>query len=315
MSYHIKKSLMSPFLFIAVLSIAMISVNHAFGQTSSSTDVSGKVHTSYKTSYQKVNADLHNSLTVETNHHLYKPGENVVIQGDISSQLSAAVSGANVLTIQAMDNNGNVVSNQTSQANSDGSYSSSFTLSGDAKQGAYTVTSILNVRTDLLGAFSADWKAQLQGSARFVVVSPTTFSVKAQGDGGQEKDFAVNIASNSTVSNLQFDQSAKQVSFNVDGQTGTQGVTQVTIPKGMLSGDMQLMIDGSAAADNDVMVSSDTQAETTFEINYHHSSHVITISGTNVVPEFPMTTALVMAGAIGSVVIFATRARFLHRMN
>ena len=100
MSSHMKKPSISLLLFTAILSIGMISVNQVFGQKSSSTDATGKVHTSYKASYTKVNADLHNSLTVETNHHLYKPGENVVVEGDVSSQLSTAVSGANVISIQ-----------------------------------------------------------------------------------------------------------------------------------------------------------------------------------------------------------------------
>jgi len=93
------------------------------------------------------------------------------------------------------------------------------------------------------------------------------------------------------------------VTFKAEGETGTRGVTQVTVPKAMLSGEMVVMIDGKAVASdsNDVIVTSDTGTETTYEINYHHSEHDVSVTGTNVVPEFPLAT-LVMAGAVGSIV-------------
>ena len=72
------------------------------------------------------------------------------------------------------------------------------------------------------------------------------------------------------------------VVFRVEGETGTSGVTQVTIPKAMLSGEMTVMIDGQVVSfeSNDVIVVSDTSAETTFEINYAHSEHEMAVTGT-----------------------------------
>jgi len=100
------------------------------------------------------------------------------------------------------------------------------------------------------------------------------------------------------------------ITFKAAGETGTRGVTQITVPKAMLSGQMMVIVDGKAAASdsNDVIVTSDTSAETTFEINYHHSEHDVSVTGTNVVPEFPLAT-LVMAGAVGSIVAALAIAR------
>jgi UDP-N-acetylmuramyl tripeptide synthase len=116
----------------------------------------------------------------------------------------------------------------------------------------------------------------------------------------------VDIASSSSVSNFQFSQEQKMVKFTVEGRTGTTGVTQVTVPKAMLSGDMMVTVDGQVVTpdSNNVIVTSNTSTETTFELNYHHSQHEVTVTGTNVVPEFP-ASMLAMAAAIGSVSAFA----------
>jgi len=119
--------------------------------------------------------------------------------------------------------------------------------------------------------------------------------------------FEVEITSNSNVGNVEFKQQEKMVSFTVEGETGTQGAAEVTIPKAMLSGDMTVYIDGElvAAESNDVILKSETEADVTFEINYHHSEHTVDVAGTHASPEFPLA-ALVMAVAVGSIVAAVT---------
>jgi hypothetical protein len=175
-------------------------------------------------------------------------------------------------------------------------------LPDDAELGSYSVNAAIEVEASVLDTLSANVKSKLVTSARFEVVSSNAFSVNAEG-----KDFEVNIASNSTVDNFEFNQGEKKVSFKVEGETGTKGVTQVTLPKELLSGEMVVSIDGRVIAENsnDVIVTSDTSTEMTLEINYPHSEHTIEISGTNVVPEFPISV-IVMAAAIGSVIATVT---------
>jgi plastocyanin len=263
-----------------------------------------KAKTMYKPSYPKMKADSKSSFTVHSEKHLYKPGEQVTVEGEIWSSLLTQVGGANVVTVQVTDNNGTVVTNQNATVNGQGEYTATFTLPSDAKQGAYTIDSKLQVKANLLGTLSADVTAKIESSAKFVVVSPEGFAVNAEG-----KAFTVNIASNSTISNFKFDQGGKKVSFVVKGETGTQGVTQITIPKALLSGQMMVIIDGQAfTPDSDsVIVTSDTDSQMTLEINYHHSEHTVEIAGTSVVPEFPISM-VVMAVAISSVVAAVTVA-------
>ncbi|HEV8386193.1 MAG TPA: hypothetical protein VGQ03_01085, partial [Nitrososphaera sp.] len=133
------------------------------------------------------------------------------------------------------------------------------------------------------------------------------------------KDFEVNVASNSSeVRDFAFEQAEKKIEFTVEGETGTRGVAQVTLPKELLAGEMTVSIDGRVIAEdsNDVIVTSDTATEMTLEINYPHSEHTIEIVGTSVVPEFPILM-LVMVGALGSVVAaitIASRSKFAHRI-
>jgi len=273
----------------------------------SHTNAQAEYHENYKSSYEKMSADSENSFTVETDKHLYKPGDNVKIEGSIWSGLITELGGANLVSIRVLDNNSTIVNDGKAQVNSDGQYNTEFTLPDNARNGAYTINAKIDVSADLIGSLTLKTQANLQSSAKFVVVSTNAFAVKAEG-----KDFDVKLASNSNVSNLQFDGQAKKISFTVSGETGTKGTTDITIPKSLLSGNISVMIDGQVMSQADVIETADTQDETTFEINYHHSTHTIEIVGTNAVPEFP-TTVLVMAAAIGLLVIFVSTRQHLPK--
>ena len=273
-----------------------------------SSEMQTQSHGNYKMSYEKMNADSKNSFTVETEHHIYKPGEQVSIEGSIWSSLIATVGGISSVSIQVTDNGGNVVYTGKSQVNSDGDYSAQFQLPSDAKNGAYTADAKGNVSADLLNTLSLKTQASLESSAKFVVVSPNAFAVKAGG-----KDFSVQVATNSSnVSDIKFDEQGKKLSFTVQGETGTKGVTEVTIPKSLLSGDLTVMIDGQVMAQSDVIEKADTNDEVTLELNYHHSTHQIDIIGTNAVPEFSSLVSVVLVFSIMSIIILSMKTRVFN---
>jgi hypothetical protein len=286
------------------LGVAFLSTAPAFAQ-GGSIQGSAQSQISYRTSYPQINADSNSSVRVQSEHHLYKPGDTVKITGSVSGEMRDKAK-SDTVTVKLADAKGSVVTNQQAKVDSKGEYSTSLKLPASAQVGEYSAGSKLEVEASVLGLLDAQVMAKLESSTTFVVASSSSTSVKS--DGGEE--FKVDIASNSTVSNVQFKQSEKMVTFKAEGETGTIGVTQVTVPKAMLSGEMVVMIDGKAVASdsNDVIVTSDTSAETTYEINYHHSEHDVSVTGTNVVPEFPLAT-LVMAGAVGSIVAVLAIAR------
>ena len=253
---------------------------------------------SYKQSYPKEKTDDKRPFTVHAENHLYKPGDPVTLEGSILSSLGSQITGGITnVKLNVTDNKGNTTAQKDAAVGGSGEFMTTFDLPANAEQGAYTINAIIDVKADILGTLGASIKSKLETFAKFEVISPNAFAVKAEG-----KDFKVDIASNSTVKNQEFNEQTKKISFHVEGQTGTRGVTQITIPKALLSGEITVSIDGNVIPpeSSDVVVVSDTDQSMTLEINYHHSEHTIEVSGTSVVPEFPMS-ALVLAAAIGSI--------------
>jgi hypothetical protein len=70
---------------------------------------------------------------------------------------------------------------------------------------------------------------------------------------------------------------------------------------------MAVFIDDNLASEEQVLLKSDTENETTFEINYSHSIHQIEITGTSVTPEFPAIFMLAILAASIGIIATATR--------
>lgn len=291
---------MLPALLAAVLFAGPFFANPANAQSATG---SIEATTIYESAYPKVNASSNSSFTVQSQYHIYKPGDAVRIEGSMSSEMREETQ-AEEVAIQVIDAQGVVTANQQAAVSSNGEYSATINLPSNAQQGEYDINSTIEVDASLLGLLDAEITANLESSAQFVVGSANTFEVTVEAeDGGQAEQFEVDITSNSNVDAVQMSHAEKTLSFMVEGETGTRGVTEVTIPKAMLSGEMVVLIDGQAVAaeSNDVIVKSNTDTHITFEINYSHSEHKVEVQGTTVAPEFPVSV-LVMAAAIGSIV-------------
>jgi hypothetical protein len=197
------------------------------------------------------------------------------------------------------------------QVGNDGNFTTSLQLPQNAELGSYSVDAVIEVDANVLDTLKADVKSKLETSARFEVISPKAFAVKAE-DG---ESFNVDIASNSTVRDVEFKQQEKKISFHVEGQDGTRGVTDIIIPKALLSGQITVSIDGKVIPpeSSDVVTIADTEEGMTLEINYHHSEHTIEVSGTNVVPEFPFTVVGATAGVIGIITVIGRTRLFRSR--
>lgn len=138
--------------------------------------------------------------------------------------------------------------------------------------------------------------------------------------------YQVNIISNSSISDFGFsliNSSYAALTFNVSGETGSQGFCRLRIPKVLINSSYTTKFDGIVIAYPQVKELQPPSNET-FEylyINYTHSSHRIEIVGTTTVRETPpsilipilIIAALIIATLL--VVIAYRRKHWLKKAN
>jgi len=95
--------------------------------------------------------------------------------------------------------------------------------------------------------------------------------------------FYVYTLSNSTVSDFNFSQPAKQISFNVTGDSGTPGFCNVTIPKTLLRANetqsWTVLLDGNSIS----YTKAESETHTYLYFTYTHSTHHAQIIGAEVI--------------------------------
>ena len=105
--------------------------------------------------------------------------------------------------------------------------------------------------------------------------------------------FYVSVESNSTISNFYFNQSRKEIGFNVTGVDGTVGFCNVTIPKTLLQAcpieQWIVLIDAHLPL---YLIAKENATHTMLYFTYSHTTHQVQIFGTWVIglpPEYTLT--------------------------
>lgn len=160
-----------------------------------------------------------------------------------------------------------------------------------------------------LGAFdSAVASLQVQGASGTggVPTTPTDEepSASMQSVTVAGESIQVSVESVSTVSAFALNEESKMLTFRTDG-TGTE--TTVAVGS-VLEGPYTVMVDGEATTDFEE--STDAQGTKTITTTHGTGAHDVSISGTQVVPEFPLAALGAVAAAVGVVAVLG-RARFL----
>ncbi|MEA2090542.1 MAG: hypothetical protein U9O89_07315, partial [Thermoproteota archaeon] len=106
--------------------------------------------------------------------------------------------------------------------------------------------------------------------------------------------FNVVMTSNSTISNFNFNESLKKISFNVTGPAGKAGHCNVTISDDLLWGQFSVYKDDNLLTKNENYTQTYNGTHYTFYITYSYSAHSIEIKGTEAVPEFPTYFSMVL---------------------
>jgi hypothetical protein len=122
--------------------------------------------------------------------------------------------------------------------------------------------------------------------------------------------YNVNVISNSTISDFNFNVDQKSISFNVTGNDGTIGFCRVTIPKNLLwaDDDWTILVDSQPITD---YTKFEDENCTHLYFTYNHSTKTVTIKGTHVIPEYPSTIILTMFMLIMAILVVLTRNRRL----
>ncbi|MGP8069000.1 MAG: hypothetical protein ACLP5V_03835 [Candidatus Bathyarchaeia archaeon] len=143
-----------------------------------------------------------------------------------------------------------------------------------------------------------------------VTLTTSQYSVSQTQSGVNPTTF-VQVSSNSTISNFQFDSSKLLLNFTVSGPSGTIGYTNVVIAKSLLNGNPAVLIDNGLTP---VLALSLTSNSTHYFIGftYHHSTHQITIGGSNTVPEFQISTLPLLASVTLLISLIARKRRKEH---
>jgi hypothetical protein len=187
-------------------------------------------------------------------------GERVIISGQIDPMRPNVTA-----TILYRPSSGTWTTLGTNQTDSQSHYSYTWT---PTEGGIYEVMAFWEGDENTLGAIS---------DILTLAVQKIVYEIE-----WEEQVFYVVLKSNSTVSDFAFDQSDKQISFNVTGPTGTTGFCNVTIPIELLDGAFMVLIDDV----NTFYMLTLNETHTFLHFMYDHSTYNIKIIGTTVIPEF-----------------------------
>jgi hypothetical protein len=111
-----------------------------------------------------------------------------------------------------------------------------------------------------------------------------------------ENSIRVEINSSSTISNFALDEMRKSISFNASGAAG-EGMTEIYIGT-ILEGPYTVSVDGEVLEDVEV-IQLEESGMSMIRIAQVQNSSVVTITGTNVVPEFPAAWILAVVATVG----------------
>lgn len=140
------------------------------------------------------------------------------------------------------------------------------------------------VAGDGIGDTNLPWN----GVDNYPLINPTNpFSIFWENEA-----FPASLVSNSTVSAFAFDQTDKEIAFDVTGPANSTGHFTVSIPKALLSGSWTILLDGTDVTAKAAI--TENQTYTTIYLSYGHSTHNVQIIGTNVIPEYLAASTLLL---------------------
>jgi len=130
--------------------------------------------------------------------------------------------------------------------------------------------------------------------AVFTVIPPDSFETIRHNVTVETDTYVVETVSNSSVSEFVFNGTA--IRLQVEGDSGTAGLCNVTVPSELMSGEFAIYIDAILLIENVDYTESYNGTHHLFSITYEPAAHMIEITATTVIPEFSSLITLTLLG-------------------
>jgi hypothetical protein len=127
--------------------------------------------------------------------------------------------------------------------------------------------------------------------------------------------FNVTITSNSTMSNFNFSESLRQISFNVTGPDGKAGYCDVSIPDELLWGEFSVYKNDFPLVRDVDYTQIHNGTHYIFSITYNYTTHTIRIRGTEVIPEFPSAITPLLFIVLAMLAIVFSKRTFQRKLK
>jgi PKD repeat protein len=126
-------------------------------------------------------------------------------------------------------------------------------------------------------------------------------------------NYTIIVESNSALTNFNFNQSLRQISFIVSGSPGTVGYCNISIPKALMwpdpSSEWKVTVGGSSV--ENLKVSAEG-SQTWLYFTYIHSTHQVIIVTVDAIPEFPLALIILFIITIITLGVIIARKRLLR---
>jgi hypothetical protein len=157
-----------------------------------------------------------------------------------------------------------------------------------------------------ISAFAADVTYDLIiQEQQSTLITPYTISVPSSGD-----EIVIPINSSSNVTDFRFNEERKQLSLTVTSKDNTGGIVMLPISRA-LEGPYTVTFNGNIISTYEI-INNETSNETNIKINYDQGIHDISITGTNVIPEFSSSIAgILVLGVVSGMIMLLKRLGYV----
>ncbi|MGQ0795613.1 MAG: PEFG-CTERM sorting domain-containing protein [Nitrosopumilaceae archaeon] len=229
-------------------------------------------------------------LIIDTPTEWYDPGSDIVIKGKYT--VGGFIQRNATILVEIHDPQNNLVVSNSKLTDENGRFFLATKIPSMVNGGVYKASASLQA-----GGTSAS--GQPIGNEFFYVRGPSNYKLIAE-----DKDSNFSISSNSSSYEPFFMKKSKTLALLVNGKDGTTGQMELLIPHSMLDGDLKAYINTQF---NYSLQKNTTHSIINLDYSHKDSPLVIEITGTTIIPEFPIVILALVASMVIILIISRTK--------